>query len=119
MVVSCGLGYREGGSAKAVPPAYMIRPDLHLPSPILPLGPYLVGHRLAKIIWPRTSAFRVNLCVGMQVLLAPRFAEIYSRRTIQSLAGGLRRRWLAQAWPYVARGEGQMVASELFCHAIN
>jgi hypothetical protein len=55
----------------------------------------------------------------MQVLVAPRFAEIYSRRTIQSLAGGLRRRWLAQAWPYVAPGEEQMVASELLCHAIN
>jgi hypothetical protein len=32
---------------------------------------------------------------------------------------GWRRCWLPQPWPYAAPGEERMVASELFCHAMN
>jgi hypothetical protein len=55
----------------------------------------------------------------MQLLLTPRFAAIYSRRTIQTLTGDWRRCWLPQPWPYIARGEERMVAREAFLHAMN
>jgi hypothetical protein len=55
----------------------------------------------------------------MQLLLTPRFASIYSRRAVQTLTGDWRRCRLPQPWPYIARGEERMVASALFCHAMN
>ena len=55
----------------------------------------------------------------MQLLLTPRYAAIYSRRAVQTLAGDWHRRWLPQPWPYIAPGEERMVTSELFCHTMN
>jgi len=55
----------------------------------------------------------------MQLLLTPRYAAIYSRRAVQTLAGDWHRRWLPQPWPYIAPGEAHVVAREAFLHAMN
>jgi hypothetical protein len=79
----------------------------------------VIGKPFTNFLPPRLQRFMLKCCTEMRILLSPRFTAICTRRTIQTLAGDWRRCWLSQAWPYIAPGEERLVASELFCHAMN